>query len=146
LPIGLPPPLRKCSKNIRPVCGADGITHSNLCIARRLGIPVLCRKPCPCDCRCKTNNNPVCGVDGKNYTNKCIAQRCKKVKVQCRGRCPCKPKKCRKCPRRGDPVCGSDGITYNNECRAKCQYTSFRMMIDQSTSPDMDLIMSLIER
>jgi len=32
-----------------PVCGKDGITYPNSCVAKCHGIKIMCRKGCPCD-------------------------------------------------------------------------------------------------
>merc|ERR1712215_310690 len=38
-------------------------------------------------CACKAMEDPVCGVDGINYCNPCARRL--KVKVACKGKCPC---------------------------------------------------------
>ena len=44
---------------------------------------------------------------GNDYNNSCSAK-CKGIKVQCKGKCPCEKPVC-VCPRIIDPVCGTDG-------------------------------------
>ena len=44
---------------------------------------------------------------GNDYNNSCLAK-CKGIKVQCKGECPCEKPVC-VCPRIIDPVCGTDG-------------------------------------
>ena len=39
-------------------------------------------------CDCPEKDEPVCGTDGKEYGNTCLAN-CEKVKVKCKGKCPC---------------------------------------------------------
>ena len=39
-------------------------------------------------CDCPEKDEPVCGTDGKEYGNTCLAT-CEKVKVKCKGKCPC---------------------------------------------------------
>merc|ERR1719295_1828527 len=108
-----------CPKIYKPVCGADGKSYDNSCLAECDGVKTKCSGKCPCKkpCLCTQEYEPVCGVDGKTYGNSCTSE-CAGVEKKCSGKCPCK-KPC-KCPKLNKPVCGVDGKSYSNSCLSKC--------------------------
>jgi len=61
--------------------------------------------------------DPVCGVNGQTYSNSCNAG---KIRVKCKGRCPClgDGNGGQICTAEYDPVCGVNGQTYSNACNA----------------------------
>ena len=66
-------PTKGCPRNIDPVCGCDGQTYGNKCMAERAGITDWETGECPCINEAKINPNqpctreyrPVCGCDKK---------------------------------------------------------------------------------
>lgn len=134
-------PAILCAMVVDPVCGCDGKTYSNGCIASQNGVTSYTKGACDekaSDCidrskvdpstYCPMVVDPVCGCDGKTYNNACEAKRAG-VQQWREGRCDKQDEKdcideSQKdpdaiCPENIDFVCGCDGKTYNNACRAK---------------------------
>ncbi len=96
----------RCPLDPAPVCGCDGNTYMNACLATRSGVSVASEGPCAVPCGrggpiCQPNeyceSGPLCGADD--------------------GFVGCRPRP-RDCPPGGTPVCGCDGTFYPNECVA----------------------------
>lgn len=97
----------RCANEVTPVCGNDGVTYPNACLADCAGAnhsagacPTECGAdaPCPDDqpcvrgrcCDCPDESRPVCGADGEDYRNACILE-CAGVEPRHDGPCVDRP-------------------------------------------------------
>ncbi|MBK7870969.1 MAG: pre-peptidase C-terminal domain-containing protein [Saprospiraceae bacterium] len=73
-----------CPENLDPVCGCNGVTYDNACLAEANGVKFYTKGTCGLTCVnpaqmnpnavCTLEYNPVCGCNGVTYGNACVAQ------------------------------------------------------------------------
>jgi hypothetical protein len=119
-----------CTKDYSPVCGCDGRTYLNICVAHSHGVSPRQSGECPSSAAPGVPAGPVgsCGPGGAaascttglfcRYTE---AQYCGEVSGP--GECAEQPTVCTK---EWAPVCGCDGRNYSNDCVAHSHGVSIR--------------------
>jgi hypothetical protein len=98
-----------CSATVDPVCGCNGVTYSNACVADALGVTVASEGACEAPVACDGSTGVTCltGEFCQHADGACGTENT--------GTCEDTPLLC---DPTSDPVCGCDGITYPNACFA----------------------------
>lgn len=96
-----------CPKDIKPVCGVDGVTYANQC-QFKLAV-------------CASGKKKQALIQ---YEGKCGEPKTKSKKRRRRKRCPATFSRCKTLNTTRNAVCGSDNVTYHTYCHfkiAKCR-------------------------
>lgn len=111
-------PLPKfCTREYKPVCGCNGQTYSNECIANRQGVSVEYTGPCESvEVECGGESTGVC------KENEYCAYEPDGMCGWTDATSVCKPRP-KACTKIYAPVCGCDSKTYANECLANAAGT-----------------------
>lgn len=130
--------LAICPYVYAPVCGCNGVTYSNSCMAEAAGISNYVNGSCRAsevDCIqgpvdslavCPTVVMPVCGCNEITYGNSCLAEAAG-ISNYTNGSCDSSSLDCVQgavdslvvCFEVYDPVCGCNSVTYSNSCVAE---------------------------
>ena len=101
------PRTAACTREFRPVCGCDGVTYPNDCVAASAGSNIAFEGACE-DSLSACSSDAECTAPG-SY--------CSRPAGLCGGPGTCAPRG-EVCPEIFDPVCGCNGVTYSNSCFA----------------------------
>lgn len=74
-PVTLKNDIKICTMDYTPVCGVNGVTYGNKCMAgiNKIKYTGECKDALNLKKNCAKNYAPVCGVNGVTYSNKCLA-------------------------------------------------------------------------
>jgi hypothetical protein len=130
------PTPEECPDEVDEVCGCDGNTYQNTCLARQAGQSARYDDPCGATC----SSNDDCGDDrmcwfGFSLDDKCgLEPGAEGVCMNAEVRCSEGPGICI------GPVCGCDGVTYERACgalRAGVNYVDVFVTCEDYTSTRM---------
>jgi len=100
-----------CTKDLRPVCGCDGLNYSNPCSAASKGVSINYPGWCHDGVDCESNSDCQFG------------QYCSKPDHSCASQGTCLPIPSF-CTMEHNPVCGCNGNNFTNPCHAMTNGTS----------------------